>query len=46
MDLVRLPRSVTPLLVSIAILTVSPGAAPAAEPDPLPAQRPPDTTCC
>ena len=41
MDLVRLPRPVTQLLVSIAVLTASPVAAPAAEPEPPPAQRPP-----
>src|SRR6516164_11780303 len=41
MDLVRLPRPVTPLLVSIAALAASPDATPAAEPDPPPAQRPP-----
>src|SRR6516225_7668111 len=41
MGLVRLPRPVTQLLVSIAVLTASPVAAPAAEPDPPPAQRPP-----
>src|SRR6516162_284948 len=41
MDLVRLPRPVTQFLVSIAVLTASPVAVPAAEPDPPPAQRPP-----
>src|SRR6516162_1360829 len=41
MDLVRLPRPVTQFLVSIAVLTASPVAAPAAEPDPPPAERQP-----
>src|SRR6516162_4975979 len=41
MDLVRLPRPVTQLLVSIAALAASPDAVPGAEPDPPPAQRPP-----
>src|SRR6516225_7041035 len=40
MDFVRLSRPVT-LLVSIAVLTASPGAAPAADSDASPAQRPP-----
>src|SRR6516164_8912860 len=41
MDLVRLPLPVTQLLVCIALLAASPDAAPGAEPDPPPAQRPP-----
>jgi hypothetical protein len=41
MHLIRLPHPATQLLVTVAVLTASVDAAPSAEPDPPPAQRPP-----